>query len=73
MAGLCRMTDAGLRFVILTTSSAPLSEAAAVHARMPVLLPPSCVDDWMRNTAFAARYLRKPATGSVPLDCLRIG
>ena len=73
MAGLCRMTDAGLRFVILTTSSAPLSEAAAVHVRMPVLLPPSCVDAWMRNTAFAARYLREPATGSVPLDCLRIG
>lgn len=73
MAGLCRMTDAGLHFVILTTSSAPLGEVAAVHARMPVLLPPSCVDDWMRNTAFAARYLREPAVGSVPLDCLRIG
>ena len=72
MAGLCRLTNEGLRFVILTTSSTHLSEAAAVHARMPVLLPPSSVDDWMRNAAFAARYLREPAVGSVPLDCLRI-
>ena len=73
MAGLCRMTDDGLRFVILTTSSAAVNEAAAVHARMPVLLHPTAVDNWMRNTEFAARYLREPAVGSVPMDCLRMG
>ncbi|MBQ3508109.1 MAG: SOS response-associated peptidase family protein [Clostridia bacterium] len=73
MAGLCRMTSEGLRFVILTTSSASVSDASAIHPRMPVLLPALSVDDWMRDSAFASRYLQAPAVGAVPLDCTRIG
>lgn len=73
LAGLCRMTPDGLRFVILTTPSSPVHAAAAVHPRMPVLLPALSVDDWMRDTAFAFRYLQTPAVGAVPLNCTRVG
>ncbi|MBQ9150895.1 MAG: SOS response-associated peptidase [Clostridia bacterium] len=73
LAGLCRMTPDGLRFVILTTPSAPVYDAAAIHPRMPVLLPPLSVDDWMRDSVFAARYLQAPAVGAVPLNCVKVG
>lgn len=73
MAGLCRVTPDGLRFVILTTPAAPVYEAAVVHPRMPVLLPALSADDWMRDATFAARYLQAPAVGAVPLICTRVG
>jgi putative SOS response-associated peptidase YedK len=72
MAGLCRKTPDGLRFVIITTSSAPVGAAAAVHPRMPLLIPALSADDWMRDTAFALRYLQSPAVGAVPLTAARV-
>ena len=72
MAGLCRKTPDGLRFVIITTSSAPVGAAAAVHPRMPLLIPALSADDWMRDTAFALRYLQSPAVGAVPLTAERV-
>jgi putative SOS response-associated peptidase YedK len=73
MAGLVRPYPEGLRFVILTTDSSPVYAAAAVHPRMPLLIPALSVDDWMRDPAFARAYLRTPAVGAVPLDSRRLG
>ena len=73
MAGLFRMTPEGRRFVILTTASTPAQQAAAIHPRMPLLLPALSVGDWMRDACFAARYLTCPAVGAVPLTCSRVG
>lgn len=72
MAGLCRKTPDGLRFVVITTPSAPVGAAAAVHPRMPLLIPALSADDWMRDTAFALRYLQSPAVGAVPLTAERV-
>lgn len=73
VGGLWRMTLKGLAFVILTTDSSRIREAAAVHPRMPLLIPALSVDDWMRDTSFALRYLTAPAVGAVPLSVERIG
>ncbi len=57
LAGLWRPDPAGARFVVLTTAAN--SSVSPVHHRMPVILPPDALSDWVRNTDFAAYYLRQ--------------
>jgi putative SOS response-associated peptidase YedK len=73
MAGLCRVTPEGLRFVILTTPASPVPLAASVHPRMPLLLPAPSVGDWIREPAFARHYLQSPAVTAIPLLDTRVG
>lgn len=61
LAGLWMPDPMGARFVVLTTVANP--SVSPVHHRMPVILPPDALTDWVRNTDFAAAYLRK----SMPL------
>jgi putative SOS response-associated peptidase YedK len=48
-AGLWEPSPDGARFVVVTT--APNAEAAAVHDRMPAILPPACVAEWLARPA----------------------
>lgn len=67
MAGLFQASAEGIRFVILTTPSEPVTAAFSIHPRMPLLLPLPAVSRWVRESAFALRYLDRPAVGAVPL------
>lgn len=71
MAGLCRPSPEGLRFVIVTTPSDPVAIAAAVHPRMPLLIPPTKAEAWLGDTAFARHLLQSPDPASVPLTAVR--
>lgn len=64
LAGLWRPDPAGARFVVLTTAAN--SSVSPVHHRMPVILPSDALADWVRNTDFAAEYLRRTMP---PLSC----
>lgn len=64
LAGLWTLDPIGARFVVLTTNANP--SVSSVHNRMPVILPPNALTDWVRNTDFAVDYLRKTMP---PLFC----
>ncbi len=64
LAGLWRPDSAGARFVVLTTAAN--DSVMPIHHRMPVILPSDASEDWVKNTAFALRYLREVMP---PLSC----
>lgn len=47
MAGVYRMEETGPAFAILTREAAPA--LAAIHSRMPVLLPPPAREVWLKE------------------------
>lgn len=60
LAGLYRLTEGLPEFTILTRAPAP--EIAFIHERMPVLLPPSLVDDWLDTDNAAEAILGSAIT-----------
>lgn len=48
-AGLWEPSPDGARFVVVTT--APNRENAGIHDRMPAIVPPSCVAEWLARPA----------------------
>lgn len=57
LAGLWMPDPMGARFVVLTTVANP--SVSPVHHRMPVILSPEFLTDWVRNIDFAMAYLQK--------------
>jgi putative SOS response-associated peptidase YedK len=55
MAGLYRLEADGPHFTILTRDSSP--ELAFIHPRMPLILPPSCLDQWLDRSQDPAALL----------------
>ncbi len=45
LCGLYRMEDELSHFVVLTRD--PVGELAAIHDRMPLILPETCINDWI--------------------------
>lgn len=55
MAGIYREYDETQRYVILTTAAN--DSMKAVHARMPIILPPDKMRMWMSDTDASIQYL----------------
>ena len=60
LCGLYRLEDGLPSFVILTREPGP--ELAALHDRMPLILPGDAVSDWVRPSAYPAALLSRALT-----------
>ena len=64
IAALCGLFSGALRFVLLTTAAN--ASVAAVHERMPLLLPEDALESWLHDEAAACALLE---SAPPPLRC----
>ena len=63
LAGLYRMENGFPVFVVLTRE--PADELRFIHDRMPLILPPSAIDDWIRPDSAPGKVLPLALTDAV--------